>query len=382
MAADSFSEVSSSSWFSRIADSFKGIIFGLLLLIVSIVLLSWNEGRAVKRYKTLNEGAGAVVTVDSTEVDPGKDGSLVHTTGTALTTDNPTDSEFGISTHAIKLIREVEMYQWTEDTDKETRKKLGGGTETVTTYKYTKEWSPKHISSSDFKEPTGHTNPASMRFNNKTFTANPVTVGAFTLANSQVNMIRGGEPFPFPDDYAVPARLEPATLSPTQLYIGEDPSNPAVGDLKVTYTMVPEQMVSLVAAQYQDSFQPYQTKAGGTIDLLQVGTHSSAAMIQTAQDNNKIMTWALRAGGLLLMFFGFSLLMGPLSVLADVVPFIGNIVGAGTAIIALMLTAVVGLITIAVAWIVFRPLLAISLLLVSAAAVHFIFKQGRKSVQN
>lgn len=76
------------------------------------------------------------------------------------------------------------------------------------------------------------------------------------------------------------------------------------------------------------------------------------------------------------MFIGFYLLMGPLSVLADVVPFIGNIVGAGTAIVALMLTAVGGLITIAVAWIVFRPVLAISLLVVSAAVIYGIVKKA------
>jgi hypothetical protein len=90
-----------------------------------------------------------------------------------------------------------------------------------------------------------------------------------------------------------------------------------------------------------------------------------------------MMTWALRIGGLVLMFIGFNLLMGPLSVLADVIPFIGNIVEFGTAIIAMMLTAAGGLITIAVAWIVFRPVLAISLLVVSGAVIYMIFKQSK-----
>ena len=62
MAADSFTEMTSTSWFSRIANSFKGILAGIVFIVLSIVLLSWNEGRAVKRYKTLKEGAGAVVT--------------------------------------------------------------------------------------------------------------------------------------------------------------------------------------------------------------------------------------------------------------------------------------------------------------------------------
>lgn len=377
MAADSFSEISSNSWFSRIADSFKGILIGILLIILSIVLLSWNEGRAVERYKTLKEGAGAVVTIDVDQVDASKEGQLVHATGRAITSDQPSDPEFGVSTPALKLIREVEMYQWKEKQSKDTKKKLGGGTETVTTYKYSKEWSSQHLSSGNFKEAAGHENPASMRFNGASFIAKPVTVGEFTLSSSQVSMIGNAEPFAFPSEYKVPAHLEPAALSPSELYIGKDSSAPSIGDLRVRFKVVPEQTVSFVAAQVQDSFQPYRTKAGGTINLLQGGTLTSAAMIEVAQQSNKVMTWAIRTGGLVLMFIGFNLLMGPLSVFADIVPFIGNIVGAGTAIVALMLTLVGGLITIAVAWIVFRPVLAISLLVVSVAAIYYIFKQAK-----
>jgi hypothetical protein len=96
-------------------------------------------------------------------------------------------------------------------------------------------------------------------------------------------------------------------------------------------------------------------------------------MIQTAQDNNKAMTWALRGVGLVLMFIGFNMLMAPLSVLADIVPFIGNIVEVGTSLIAMLMTGVCGLLTIAVAWIVFRPVLGVSLLVVCAAIVYLIF---------
>lgn len=377
MAADSFTEVTSNSWFSRIAESFKGIIAGIVLIILSIVLMSWNEGRAVKRYKTLKEGAGAVVTVDTAQIDASKEGQLVHTTGLAVTTDNPADSEFGVSAHALKLIRSVEMYQWKENKSQETKKKLGGSTETVTTYNYVKEWETQHISSANFKEPDGHANPANMRFKGMTFTAKPVTVGTFTLSISQVSMIQGAEPLPFANDYTLPEHLTSATISPSELYLGKDPATPSVGDLKVRFAVVPEQTISLVAAQVQNSFQPYQTEAGGTINLLKSGTFTSAAMIQAAQESNKALTWALRGVGLLLMFIGFNLLMGPLSVLADVVPFIGNIVETGTVIIALMLTAVGGLITIAVAWFVFRPVLAISLLAVSVAVIYYIVKKAK-----
>lgn len=377
MAADSFSEVTSTSWFSRIGGSIKGIFFGVVLIIVSIVLLSWNEGRAVERYKTLKEGGGTVVSVDSAAVDSGKQGELVHTTGFATSKDQPTDPEFGVSSEGLKLTRTVEMYQWKENTKKETQKKLGGGTETVTTYTYVKDWSEQHKDSSKFKKPEGHTNPPELPFKSTTFSAKPVALGAFTLANSQVDMIGGAEPVTFPSDYEVPEKIGENTLSGSTIYIGDDPSAPAVGDLRVRFEEVPEKDISLVAAQVNNGFEPYQAKAGGTINLLQTGTVSAAAMFQTAQDSNKVLTWILRGVGLFLMFIGFNMIMAPLSVIADVVPFIGNLVGAGTMFVAILLTAVAGLVTIAIAWIVFRPLLAVILLVGAGAAVYLIFSKTK-----
>ncbi len=374
MAADSFTEVSSESWFSRIGNSIKGIVVGIVLIVVSIGLLSWNEGRAVKRYKTLNEGAGAVISLQSASVDSTKDGKLVHTTGFASTEDRPTDAVFGLSCNALQLIRSVEMYQWQENKSEETKKKLGGGTETVTTYNYVKEWSSHHQNSANFKEPTGHSNP-DFAYNSQTFTAKPVTLGAYTLTDSQVNSIGGAQPFTFPSDYKSPASLGQATVSGTTIYIGKDPSAPAIGDLRISFKEVPQQDISLVAAQIGSTFEPYLTEAGGTISLLERGTVSAGAMFQTAQDSNKTLTWILRGAGLFLMCIGFNMIMAPLSVLADIVPFIGNLVGAGTAIVAMLLTAVAGLITIAVAWIVFRPILAVSLLLIAGGALFMIFSK-------
>lgn len=56
MGDDSFSEVTSENWFSRIADSIKGILFSIILFIVAFPLLWWNEGNSVKTYRSLKEG--------------------------------------------------------------------------------------------------------------------------------------------------------------------------------------------------------------------------------------------------------------------------------------------------------------------------------------
>ena len=71
------------------------------------------------------------------------------------------------------------------------------------------------------------------------------------------------------------------------------------------------------------------------------------------------MTWILRFGGVLAMFIGFMLILNPLVVVADVVPFIGNILSAGAGIVSLVLTAIVAPVVIAVAWFWYRPLVSV-----------------------
>jgi hypothetical protein len=93
-------------------------------------------------------------------------------------------------------------------------------------------------------------------------------------------------------------------------------------------------------------------------------------MIRTEQSSNARLTWILRLVGFVVMALGIGLVLNPLKVLADVVPFIGSIVGFGVGVIAFLLAAVLSLITIALSWIAVRPVLGISLL--AAAGIGII----------
>src|SRR5260221_2819587 len=186
---DSFSESSSTGWGSNLLESIKGVLFGLVLLVLSFPLLFWNEGRAVRTSKGLTEGLGAVATVPIDNVDPGKEGKLIHVSG-AVRTDAPVaDDELAVQATAVKLIRNVEMFQWKEHEKSESHKKVGGGTETLKTWDYKREWARGRIDSSSFKHPEGHENPAAPAFETKTFTAKKVTVGAFTMSPDQIGQL-------------------------------------------------------------------------------------------------------------------------------------------------------------------------------------------------
>jgi hypothetical protein len=367
--SDQFTEVTSQSWFSRLGGAFKGILFGLLLIVGGIVLIFWNEGRAVETARTLEEGAGAVVSLADARPDPANEGKLVHVTGPAKAGGELEDAEFGVKAAALRLRRLVEMYQWRESSHSEKKKKLGGGEETKTTYTYKKEWADTLISSGGFKKPEGHQNPGTMPFEKVDLFSSDATLGQFRLPRSLISRI----------DQSVKAPVDPTTL-PAGLsargkaidgiyYRGKDPAQPAIGDLRVSFRATLPTEISVIAAQIKDTFGPYAAKAGGSIELLREGTHAAAAMFQAAQTENSQLTWILRAVGFILLFIGFSLVLRPLSVLVDIVPFLGNLMEVGVGIVAFLLAAPLALVTVAIAWLVARPLLGIGLLVAAAGLV-------------
>lgn len=101
MSEDTFTEVTHESWGSRIVGSIKGIGLGIGLIIGCVILLFWNEGRAVKRAKGLKEGAENVVTIKTDQVLSSHEGKLIHLTGIAETEQILTDPVFNISQEGI-----------------------------------------------------------------------------------------------------------------------------------------------------------------------------------------------------------------------------------------------------------------------------------------
>ena len=379
---DSIQVTSSSSWFSRLGKAFTGIVVGIILIIIGIALLFWNEGRAVKTYNTLKEGQGLVIDVASDSVDAANDGKLVHLTADALTDETLVDQDFGISANVIRLRRDVLMYQWEETRQTETRKKIGGGEETVTTYTYSKEWRRSLNDSSNFQSPSGHENPSEFPFDSMTWDAENVPVGAFYLSPDLVSQLSDFADLSVREIPEGAAWPEDAKLSNGGIFLGADTAQPQIGDVWINFSVVEQGPVSLIAAQNGDTFAEYQTKAGGTIAMIVAGNVPAQQMFEDAIAQNTLITWLVRLGGFILIWIGFGLLFAPLSVLADIVPLFGSLVGAATGLIAFLLALAVALTVIAIAWVVFRPLLGITLLVLAVAALFFGFRAfGKKKPQ-
>jgi len=139
--------------------------------------------------------------------------------------------------------------------------------------------------------------------------------------------------------------------------------------------------VSLIGKQTGDTFTAWTTSRGRTVEQrLEVDSLDGAAMFSQMEAENARLTWVLRLVGFLMMFFGITLILRPLSVIADVLPILRNIVGFGAALVTFLLTSAFSLLVISVAWVAYRPLLGVPLLLaaVAALALFWLRKSGGK----
>ena len=179
--ADSFTETTTQGWLSRVMGGFVAALIGLLLVPAAVVLLYWNEGRAVDAIRALNRGAASVVEVAADPVDAAANGKLVHLTGMARPGTAAADPVFGVTGDGlIRLRRTVEMFQWKQDSHSTSSNNLGGSKTTETTYTYEKAWSEQPIDSTPFKVQNGHRNPP-MPVRSATFDGGETKIGAYKL---------------------------------------------------------------------------------------------------------------------------------------------------------------------------------------------------------
>ena len=362
-------ETTTLGWGSRLGASLKGIVVGLVLFVAGFPLLFWNEGRAVTATKTNEEGAASVVEAQAGAVDPAQEGKLVHLVGEATTQDVLRDDTYGVAETAIRLGRKTEMYQWVEEKSVSEEKKLGGKIERKTTYSYSKEWCDSAVSSDGFKE-QGHVNPpAQVALGDVSRLAKNVTLGVRRLTDSQIARIGGSAPFK--------TLYKPVATNEFFEITGTVPE-PKVGDVRVTFTAVRPHVVTVVAAQSGDSFMAYTAKTGSAISHVMEGAVDAAGVFAAAERGNTMITWILRLVGFFMMFAGVRMVLAPLQVLADVVPFIGSIVGFGIGAVAFLVAAPCSVATIAVAWIFYRPVLGVLLLALAAGIAVAVVASRRK----
>ena len=390
-----YQKVTKTSYGGRLKNALSGVGAGFLMLIIGTVLLFWNEGRTVKTTRMLKEAQGVCVELgDPAQVNSEVNGKMVHATGYADTKDILTDGQFGISVNAVKLSRSTEFYQWVEHTSTTTKDKVGGGQETITTYTYSKEWVSSPVNSSSFEDPDyrGIDNDILLNVEDKTVQAENVSFGAYTFPESLISQMNNAKPLnvelkpevakyyedEFHRVYNVSATQNFMHPAGNVLYIGVNPNAPTVGDVRVTFKQVLPGDVSILAVVNGSTFGKFTAKNGYSLITLEDGTVSMDEMFANEHASNKTMGWILRILGILLVFWGFKNIFNIITALLKVLPFLGNIANLGVNLVAGILAFAWSLVVIAIAWLFYRPVLAIVLIAIAAGLIWFLGKKSKE----
>ena len=203
------------------------------ILLLVIVLAVTAIGFAMLHWHSLrlpSSGAGS-----EQHVDTAVEGHKLTVSGKLEISQPPHDAQFGIAADAAVLLREVSMYQWQE-------RCVGGNC------RYETGWSGRAIDARKFHDPQGHENPT-LPFADARFVAGEIRLGALLvdadLVATQLAAV----------NYPVHANALPPNLAATfreidgSLYAGGDPARPSVGELRVTYRIVPTGAVNLSGVQ-------------------------------------------------------------------------------------------------------------------------------------
>jgi hypothetical protein len=447
-----FQEVTTTGYGTRVGNSFKAIGSGILLFCIGTALLWWNEGRAVKTEKMLDEAGRAYVEMENpNKKDASLDGELICGTALATTEDSLVDAQFGVGAKAIALTRKVEYYQWVEQAQEKKEDKLGGKEVTTTTYTYTKQWVSSPIESAQFKDPAYQKkNMVLTTVDDTEQYAENVSFGAYKLSESLIHSIRSNEaldlaiaedllkqmdksaqtayerfygvqknnqpapntqqPAAIPDSVrALLSDSAKAALDSLQaindsinkameaaqnkkdleyvhqagnvLYYGRVPGSPEVGDVRVTFEKVVPAKVTVMAVVDGDTFKPFKAKNGKRFQTLVMGKKTGDEIIEAEKEANNFILWALRILGALLVIGGLKGIFGFVETILKVVPFVAGIFGWGIGVVCTVIGVVWSLIVIALAWLFYRPLLGIALLVLAGFLVWVFAFKGKDKLK-
>ena len=264
-----------------------------------------------------------VVAIDAETIVSKNEGKLVHVSGRVTVSQIPKDELLGVDVQGVALKRRVKMYQLFERVEERQQRKLGpkkigdeqGEYETVRTYRYEGEWREDLINSDDFQN-TSWTNPKEFPYPDAVFVGKDVTLGAFKLSNDHLTNSNDFQSYELDASVikGLQERLgrnvffeEKSDRFPARIFIGFGTiDNPRVGDVKVSYEILPVGDYSVMGLQKEEEIVPYQVE-DSSIALMGKGLKNPEELMENKRFASNFMTWLFRVLAVLFMCGGFAI---------------------------------------------------------------------------
>jgi hypothetical protein len=269
---------------------------GAVILLIGVGLAAVTEKGHIDYRTQMQRHGGDVLNLGATgRPDADEQGYMVRVVGSLQVVEAPLDQQFNQQTNQPVLIRHVQMFQWHE--------MRYGGPAT-----YEQDWQDHPVDSSHFEHAAGHANPGKFPIEAAQFDAGLVRLNDFVLDPVLVHALTGSQPIA-PDLRSLPSNLAASfSLFDNSLVTSAVPSNPQVGDLKVSWEAVPVQDVTVVAKVTGNKLVPASDAADGVGFAVQTGDVPLADIFPDLPMPPDY-SWLRRIGSILLATLGAALLL-------------------------------------------------------------------------
>eukprot|EP00003_Mantamonas_plastica_P005716 TRINITY_DN14663_c0_g2_i3.p1 TRINITY_DN14663_c0_g2~~TRINITY_DN14663_c0_g2_i3.p1 ORF type:complete len:318 (+),score=107.15 TRINITY_DN14663_c0_g2_i3:25-954(+) len=282
---------------------------------------------------------------------------------------------------------ELNRYQWKERVT-ETKINEGDQTRTEKTFDYYKTWSEDILDTDSFKHPRKHENPTHMKFSPSVQRAEVVQVGDYQLSKEMIQHLEYAvSPITLKFSDKLAKKMQKSKnieLVDNSVFYTGNPGHPHIGDCRVWFELTAPTTELVDSAKYVTNGNQetvvsvigklnmpttidttFSTVSGTELSMVHKGSMTAKQMFDAALSSNNTFTWILRFVGWLLMYIGMSMMTQIIHTLVDWVPIVRTLVSYGVSMVNFVLSFSLSLVTIALAWIRFRPTLATIMLAIA-----------------
>ncbi len=283
-------------------------------------------------------------------IDNSYEGKIVYVQGVIYNKARLEDAFFGVSADGLTLVRTVQYFQWLNSD--QSKKELQTNSDTDFTEKnvYKKAWTDKNIDSIQ------KNNILILEVENSTMSGEPVTLGAYTINQNFLQGLKKSHPIPLKLNEVQLEKIHTGILAASErsdersesievfyadtahgidyllahaqdnvLFLGKDYSVPRAGDVRMQFSAIAEQEVSLIARVQGDRLETFKASDGRELILLAAGKVSMQNLLQGVESSTNRIGWGVHLLCLALLMLGARGLMLTWNIPLSAMPVVGTL---------------------------------------------------------
>jgi len=318
------------------SESLKKSWKGIILFLGSFVTLWWNEGRAVHQQKSLIIVEDQLIKVDTSNLKSDYS-SPVHFAGITFQKRAMIDPEIDAPLDGIRF--------------------------------------RKHVLKAITKENSVIWDALDERTYNTEVKISKINIGI-----ELIDQLYNFEPLELPGIKNRFSFIDSNDVLRHGVFIGKgNYDNPQKGDRVVYYDFIPHGIYSVIGSIKFKRIGPFET-GHYPIALIEKGNVSPTTMLENAHSSNTFSTWFLRATGISMMFYSLMLMFTLLLFITAGIPILNKIAHWSAKAIAGAFAGIFGSLIIGVAWLYYRPMVAIILFGTTLLIIYIFHRMSIKDV--